>query len=99
MLEFQPTTGFVNMKLEDETPMFTKQKVNFAPTNQITHLVVGGNTIVLAMAKNVLLRINLSAPDVLEGKYPNFSVICLKRLGRGFDSLFLFLISLKISSV
>uniref|UniRef100_A0A8D9A202 Vacuolar protein sorting-associated protein 18 homolog n=1 Tax=Cacopsylla melanoneura TaxID=428564 RepID=A0A8D9A202_9HEMI len=61
-----PTTGFVNLKLEDETPMFTKQKVNFAPTNTITHLVVGGNTIVLAMANNVLLRINLSAPDVLE---------------------------------
>ncbi|XP_017303017.1 vacuolar protein sorting-associated protein 18 homolog [Diaphorina citri] len=46
--------------------MFTKQKVNFSPTNQITHLVVGGNTIVLAMANNVLLRINLNAPDVLE---------------------------------
>ncbi|KAI5728871.1 hypothetical protein M8J77_022633 [Diaphorina citri] len=61
-----PITGFVNIKLEDETPMFTKQKVNFSPTNQITHLVVGGNTIVLAMANNVLLRINLNAPDVLE---------------------------------
>jgi hypothetical protein len=49
--------------------MFTKQKVNFSPTNQITHLVVGGNTIVLAMANNVLLRINLNAPDVLEGNF------------------------------
>lgn len=55
------------MKLEEEAPMFSKQKVNFAPPDCITHLVVSNNLLVLAMANQRLLRIDLRQPDKPEG--------------------------------
>lgn len=57
------TTGFIHMKLRDDGPIFTKQKVNFLPPEKITHLVVSSNLIVIAMANNVLLRIDMKQPD------------------------------------
>lgn len=43
--------------------MFSKQKVNFAPPDSITHLVVSNNLVVLAMANQQLLRLDLKQPD------------------------------------
>lgn len=67
------TTGFIHMKLEEDAPMFSKQKVNFSPTDRITHLAVSSELLVLTMANNVLLRIDLRHPDKPEeielGKY------------------------------
>lgn len=57
------TTGFIQMKLQDDVPIFTKQRVNFLPSDKITHLVVSSNLIVIAMANNVLLRIDMKQPD------------------------------------
>ncbi|KDR19383.1 Vacuolar protein sorting-associated protein 18-like protein, partial [Zootermopsis nevadensis] len=57
------TTGFIHMKLEEEPPIFSKQKVNFSPTDRITHLAVSSELLVLVMANNVLLRIDLRQPD------------------------------------
>ncbi|XP_020710242.2 vacuolar protein sorting-associated protein 18 homolog isoform X2 [Athalia rosae] len=57
------TTGFIHMKLQDDGPIFTKQKVNFSPSDKITHLVVSSNLIVIAMANNILLRIDMKHPD------------------------------------
>ncbi|XP_046628252.1 vacuolar protein sorting-associated protein 18 homolog isoform X1 [Neodiprion virginianus] len=57
------TTGFIHMKLRDDGPIFTKQKVNFLPSDDITHLAVSSNLIVIAMANNVLLRIDMKHPD------------------------------------
>ncbi|KAK7864534.1 hypothetical protein R5R35_007310 [Gryllus longicercus] len=57
------TTGFIHMKLEEDTPIFTKQKVNFAPSDRITHLCVSNELLVLAMANDVLLRIDLRRPE------------------------------------
>ncbi|KAJ9580206.1 hypothetical protein L9F63_004149 [Diploptera punctata] len=57
------TTGFIHMKLGEETPIFSKQKVNFSPTDHITHLAVSSELLVLTMANNVLLRIDLHQPD------------------------------------
>ena len=72
-LLFQSTTGFIHMKLGEETPIFSKQKVNFSPTDHITHLAVSSELLVLTMANNVLLRIDLRQPDKPEeidlGKY------------------------------
>lgn len=55
------------MKLQDDGPIFTKQKVNFLPSDKILHLAVSSNTIVIAMANNILLRIDMKQPDKTEG--------------------------------
>lgn len=57
------TTGFIHMKLEEDTPIFTKLKVNFAPSDRITHLCVSNELLVLTMANDVLLRIDLKHPE------------------------------------
>jgi hypothetical protein len=58
------TTGFIHMKLEEEPPIFCKQKVNFSPTDRITHLAVSSDLLVLTMANNVLLRIDVQQHPV-----------------------------------
>ena len=55
------------MKLQDETPIFIKQKVNFMPSDKILHMCVSSNFIVIAMANNILLRIDMKHPDKPEG--------------------------------
>lgn len=55
------------MKLEEEPPIFSKQKVNFSPTDRITHLAVSSELLVLTMANNILLRIDLRQPDKPQG--------------------------------
>jgi hypothetical protein len=55
------------MKLEEEPPIFSKQKVNFSPTDRITHLAVSNELLVLAMANNILLRIDLRQPNNPQG--------------------------------
>lgn len=56
------------MAIEDETPVFCKQKVNFAPPERIIHMCVSSELIVLAMANGILFRIDLKQPDKPEGK-------------------------------
>lgn len=63
----QSTAGFIEMKLEDDSPIFTKQKVNFLPPDKILHLAVSSNTTVIAMANNILLRIDTKQSDKAEG--------------------------------
>lgn len=53
----------MNLDEDDEIPIFTKQTVNFKPTDKVTHLSVNNETILLTMSNNVLLRINLSKPS------------------------------------
>jgi hypothetical protein len=62
------------MKLEEEPPIFSKKKVNFSPTDRVTHLAVSNELLVLAMANKVLLRIDLQQPDKHEGN--DVSVMC-----------------------
>lgn len=57
------TAGFIQMKFLDDGPIFIKQKVNFLPPDKILHLVVNNNIIVIAMANNLLLRIDMKHPD------------------------------------
>lgn len=61
------SSGYVSMKLEEETPIFMKQKMNFNPSDNITHIAVANDNLVLAMANNALFRINLKNPDKHEG--------------------------------
>ena len=55
------------MKLQEDGPIFTKQKVNFLPSDRILHLAVSSNFIVIAMANNIILRIDMKYPDKPEG--------------------------------
>ena len=52
------TTQFINQKLQEETPIFSKTRVDFTPTHPLTHLVVANNNIVMAMANRTLIRID-----------------------------------------
>lgn len=56
------------MAMEEETPVFWKQKVNFVPPERITHMCVSSELIVLAMANGILFRIDLKQKDKHEGK-------------------------------
>lgn len=60
------TALFRNLKLEDDSPIFSKHKINFQPSFDIVQFVVGNNHLVLAMANNVIIRINLLQPQELE---------------------------------
>ncbi|XP_063381072.1 vacuolar protein sorting-associated protein 18 homolog [Cydia fagiglandana] len=57
------SSGFINMQLEDNTPMFAKQKMKFNPTDSITHVAVASDYLVLAMANGKLFRMDLKRPD------------------------------------
>lgn len=57
------------MKLEQEQPIFNKIRMNFNPSDKITHMAVSNNYLVLAMANNKLFRIDLYQPDKHDGKY------------------------------
>jgi hypothetical protein len=49
------------MKLEEEPPIFSRMRVNFQPVHPLTHLVAGGNRLILAMKNKVLLKIQTHA--------------------------------------
>ncbi|XP_031837327.1 vacuolar protein sorting-associated protein 18 dor isoform X2 [Nomia melanderi] len=81
------TAGFIQMKLQDDGPIFIKQKVNFQPSDNIVHLVVNNNIIVIAMANNILLRIDMKNPNVPEEiDISNYSVN-MKMSGMFLDPL------------
>lgn len=61
------SSGYINMQLEDTTPMFSKQKMNFNPSDSITHVAIANDYLVLAMANGKLFRLNLKFPDRHEG--------------------------------
>ena len=51
----QGTTQFLNQKLLEEKPMFSKTKVDFTPRHPLTHQVVSDNRLVLAMANRSII--------------------------------------------
>lgn len=63
------SSGYINMQLEDNTPMFSKQKMKFNPSDLITHAAICSDYLVLAMANGRLFRINLKRPDNDEGRF------------------------------
>ncbi|VVC86567.1 vacuolar protein sorting-associated protein 18 homolog isoform X2 [Leptidea sinapis] len=61
--EQMTSSGYINMQLEDNTPMFSKQRMNFNPSDLITHVAVSSDYLVLAMANGRLFRLDLKMPD------------------------------------
>ncbi|XP_064634570.1 vacuolar protein sorting-associated protein 18 homolog [Lineus longissimus] len=82
------TSGFINARMEDETPIFNKQRINFRPPEPISHLVVCNSYLVMAMTSNTLLRIDLEHPEapdeveVLKGSEDKIHRIFLDPTGR-----------------
>ncbi|KAJ8299391.1 hypothetical protein KUTeg_023451 [Tegillarca granosa] len=56
-------SGFIDARLEADTPIFSKKKVNFKPPDPITHIVVCNNFLIMSMNTNILLRLDLEHPD------------------------------------
>lgn len=81
------TAGFIEMKLEDDSPIFTKQKVNFLPPDKILHLAVSSNTTVIAMANNILLRIDTKQSDKAEEIDISKYTLTMKMSGLFLDPL------------
>uniref|UniRef100_A0A672JBG5 Vacuolar protein sorting-associated protein 18 homolog n=1 Tax=Salarias fasciatus TaxID=181472 RepID=A0A672JBG5_SALFA len=56
-------SGFVNVRLEEEKPIFNKQRIDFTPPEKINHLAVCNNQLCMSLGKDTLLRIDLAKPD------------------------------------
>ncbi|XP_042895877.1 vacuolar protein sorting-associated protein 18 homolog [Parasteatoda tepidariorum] len=56
------TAGLINANLEDDAPMFTKKRINFNPSDSITHMTVCNNKLILGM-RNKIRRMDLNNPD------------------------------------
>ncbi|XP_041978717.1 vacuolar protein sorting-associated protein 18 homolog isoform X2 [Aricia agestis] len=63
MSDQMTSSGYINMQLEDTTPLFSKQKMNFNPSDLITHVAVASDYLVLAMANGKLFRLDLKKPE------------------------------------
>lgn len=44
------------MRLEEEKPIFNKQRIDFAPPEKINHLAVCNNQLCMSLGKDTLLR-------------------------------------------
>lgn len=82
----QSTTGFIHMKLEEEPPMFSKLKINIPLRNAVTKLVVSNDVMLIAMASNTVLRVDLRQQDKIEGK----SIGSCKKMYAVLNTNFLF---------
>uniref|UniRef100_T1JMS9 Pep3/Vps18 beta-propeller domain-containing protein n=1 Tax=Strigamia maritima TaxID=126957 RepID=T1JMS9_STRMM len=63
------TSGFINVGLETDEPMFRKIKLDLRPPDTVSHMVVRNNHLVLAMANKTIFRIdlkNIDTPDEIE---------------------------------
>ncbi|XP_076258770.1 vacuolar protein sorting-associated protein 18 dor isoform X1 [Rhynchophorus ferrugineus] len=74
--------GYINITMDQDTPIFTKSKKDFTPSNKITHAVISNKYMVIAMANNVLFRMNLQNPT--EKSEIAFSKYTQNKLGNLF---------------
>ncbi|KAG6452127.1 hypothetical protein O3G_MSEX007477 [Manduca sexta] len=82
------SSGYINMQLDDNVPMFSKQKMKLSPTDLITHAAVSSDNLVLAMANGRLFRLDLKAPDCeTEIHYTKFVQANSKLTGLFLDPL------------
>ncbi|XP_063904510.1 vacuolar protein sorting-associated protein 18 homolog isoform X2 [Zophobas morio] len=57
------TLGYINMTLEQDVPIFSKTKKDFTPSDKITHVAISNKQLAVAMANNMLFRMNLHNPQ------------------------------------
>ncbi|XP_053553851.1 vacuolar protein sorting-associated protein 18 homolog isoform X1 [Bombina bombina] len=58
-----PLSGYVNARLEKETPIFNKQRIDFNPPENINSLVVCSNQLCMSLGRETILRIDLVKAD------------------------------------
>ncbi|XP_029454450.1 vacuolar protein sorting-associated protein 18 homolog [Rhinatrema bivittatum] len=58
-----PLSGYVNARLDKETPIFNKQRIDFTPPENINSLVVCSNQLCMSLGRETLLRIDLVKAD------------------------------------
>ncbi|KAJ1159620.1 hypothetical protein NDU88_000126 [Pleurodeles waltl] len=58
-----PLSGFVNARLEKETPIFNKQRIDFTPPESINSLIVCKNQLCMSLGRDSLLRTDLVKAD------------------------------------
>ncbi|XP_068725314.1 vacuolar protein sorting-associated protein 18 homolog isoform X1 [Montipora capricornis] len=60
------STGYVEVKSEDEVPIFRRQKINFRPPSNIVDVAVSSNMVAIALSNNELMRLDLSNPSEID---------------------------------
>ncbi|CAH2327741.1 vacuolar sorting-associated 18 homolog [Pelobates cultripes] len=56
-------SGYINARLEKETPIFNKQRIDFTPPENINCLVVCNNQLCMSLGRDTILRIDLIKAD------------------------------------
>lgn len=63
--------GYVDSRLEAETPIFSRVKLSYKPSATITHLCAGNNTLVVALSTNSLTRMEMESQSIMEIELPS----------------------------
>ncbi|KAK2551808.1 Vacuolar protein sorting-associated protein 18-like protein [Acropora cervicornis] len=58
------STGYFEVKSQDEVPIFQRQKINFRPPSNIVDVAVSNNIVGIALSNNELMRLDLANPSV-----------------------------------
>ncbi|XP_027053569.1 vacuolar protein sorting-associated protein 18 homolog [Pocillopora damicornis] len=77
------STGYVEVKSEDDVPIFRRQKINFRPPSNIVDVVVCNNMVAIALSNNVLMRLDLTNPSEID------SVDITKRMDDSVHRIFM----------
>ena len=77
------STGYVDVRSEDDVPIFKRNRINFRPPNNIVDLAVNNNIVVVGLTSNSLVRIDLANPTELD------RIEISKRLDDSIHKLFL----------
>ncbi|XP_070796134.1 vacuolar protein sorting-associated protein 18 homolog [Pituophis catenifer annectens] len=58
-----PHTGYVNARLEKETPIFNKQRIDFTPPKKINSMIVSSNQLCMSLGKDIIFRLDVAKAD------------------------------------
>ena len=61
------SSGYVSVRMKEEAPIFSKQKMNLNLPHDITHIVISNNWLTMLMSNHIIFRLNLQQPDRQDG--------------------------------
>lgn len=82
---WSPMAGFVNVRLEEEKPIFNKQRIDFTPPEKINHLSVCNNQLCMSLGKDTLLRQMTPLLLLLSSSF--FGLLWLAPIGGSYSCL------------
>lgn len=68
MMDPTTSSGYVSVRIKEESPIFSKQKMKIHLKDGIQHLTVCNNWLLILMSNNVLLRLFILQPERQDGK-------------------------------